>query len=1350
IGGWTPGGEGVYTSRATSTLPGLKTITIEWAGQRISPAGGGDGAVTFIAGPVADTSTFSVSDEAGVVADNDPAHTQTLTLRLTDAQNNPLDSIDQIQFTIEVVLVGSNPPVTATVGALSDTGEIGVYTAPITAGVPGTYLVTVSAAQGGATCSLTPVGTATTSFVAGGPGPLTTFRLDQATVQAGTAVEAIATLLDAQGNPVAPTDVRFWTVPAVDLPAGGIVTSGEGTGRAAIVLTATGAQTYAVHAAIGGTPLPDSPLTLTVQPGPPAFGTGLTELTASDGTRPAGGAGYHWVTVHASDEYGNPLIGAPVEFHVSSPASAAPGHGLTGFTGTDGTYTAHVIASSPDTITATADLYGAAMPDTASLVFVAGGVDPVRSVVEVVDADVPVAADGASFHTLRVTLRNTQGGWVDGEEGNLDARVIPPSELGRGGVAPWVPEGNGVYTARVTSTVPGTKTLEVTVANQPIAPVDPFGQLTMVFVHGSVAQLSTFTVSQDDQTVANGRDTHGVEATLVDGEGNPITDMTGITLVGTAVLAGSSGAVHATVADFEPTAAPGVYRATITATRAGTYDVSVSAAWNGSGFNLTADGPASAVFIPGPPGAASTFQVFPAVVPAGGTVTATATLLDDDGNPVRPTDVRFWTVPPLALPANGVVTTAEGSAQATIEFTPTDVGPLEVHAAWGDPAHELPASPMEIAVRTGGPVFGSGLSELTGTTGYRQADGIDSHTVTVTAKDAYGNPIPDLPVVFTLGEHAAPVTGDELHGTTGEDGTYAIRVVSTTGGDAVVSATLDGVPVPTLVTVVFVPAIPTDESTYELSEGPVLANDQDVHWITVTLVSASGAPITGQQDALRATAAGRDGLGSAFVGDFEEDSDGVYIAPVTSLSVGIKDVTVMWDDTLTIRPATPGATTLAFVPGPVDLDASGFEVIQSQDATADGAHAHTLTVWLVDEWGNPIDGRTGDLRPEAVIAGTERAATVAPLAPTGEPGRYRTAITSTLAGTFTVSVTLNEDGTDLDLIPDGNHLAAFVPGDPSPAHSFLDVSATQFEVGDETTATVTVRDAFDNPVPDAEVYLWADPLISDGEMYVTTGEQGTVTRTVVIDVSGTYRIHAQIGSPWTDISGSPIDIVIGTPAAQVSPSHSRLAVPTADRVVYANGTDFHRAQVTLLDAQDHPVPRALATVTITAPDGTSEQLATPQSDADGIASLDFTADVPGIYRVGATVRVAGEDDPVALTGSPITVTFASTTSGPGAGSFVVDAEGEVIADGEAARRVTVTLTNAQGEPLTGRALDLHGSAAAVVGDATATVSSFRDGPASGTYLADVTSTVAGAFAVSVTLDGTSGPAPVPTAGLSGF
>jgi adhesin/invasin len=1346
VSGWAPAGQGVYTGQATSTLPGLKTVQVEWAGQSIAQAGGGEGTVTFVAGPVASESTFAVTDDAGVVADGDPGHTQTITLHLTDAHHNPIEDIAPIQLSPRAVLVGSTPPIAATVGAFAASGEAGVYTAAITASVPGTYLVGVDATQGGATVSLTPLGTPTTSFVPGPPGPATTFLLDQATVRAGTAVEAIATLLDAQGNPVQPTDVHFWTVPPLTLPADGIVTSAEGTGRAAIVLTATDAITYQVHAAIGGTPLPDSPLTLTVQPGPPTYGPGLTELTGSEGTKPVDGGDYHVATVRAADEYGNPIVGAPVEFHVGAPGAAAPGHSLTGFTTADGTYTAQITASGPDTVTVTADLNGVAMPGSVALEFVSGGVSPLWSTIEVVDAGQAVVADGVGYHTLRAVLRDIYSHGVEGQEGSLDASVTPPGGLGRGSISPWRSEGGGVYTARVTSTVASTAYLEVTWAGYVITPTGSTGRLEAVFTHGPVAAGSEFTVSQADQVVANGRDTHAVGATLSDGEGNPITDMTGITIVGTAVLAGSNGEVRGTLGDFESTASPGVYRAILTATTAGTYEVSVFATQDGSQVTLSADGPASAVFVPGLPGTPSTFLVEPPTVKAGHPATATATLRDETGNPVRPTEVRFWTVPPMTLPADGIVTTAVGSARAAIDFTPTQVGPVEIHAAWGDPGQELPGSPFDVVVSPGDPVFGSGLSELTGTPGSREADGAEPHTVTLTATDAHGNPIPGLPVVFTLGGQAAPAPGDSLSGITGEDGTYAIGVVTTVDGNVTVSATLDGVAVPTTATLAFAAPTPSDDSTYELSEEPVLANDQDVHWITVTLVSASGTSITGEADALHATATGRDSLGSAFVGDFEEDSDGVYIAPVSSLSVGIKDVSVNWNDALAIKPATPGATTLTFIPGPVDLDTSGFDVTQTQDATADGAHQHTLTVWLFDECGNQIDGRTSDLTPRAVIDGTNQTATVAPLAPTGEPGYYQTQITSTLAGTFTVAVTLREDGADLDVVPDGNRLAVFVPGDPSPAQSSLEISATQFEVGDETTATVTVRDAFGNPVLDTEVYLWVDPLITDGEMYVTTGEHGTVTRTMVLDVSGTYRLHAQIGSPWADITGSPVDVVIGTPAAQVSPSHSRLSVPTASSTVYANGSDFHRAHVRLHDAEDRPVPRALATITITAPDGTTEQLATPQSDADGVAWLDFTAADPGAYRVDATVRVAGVDEPLALNGSPVTVTFAPTVSDPGSGSFAVDAEGEVIADGQGYRRVTVTLTDADGAPLTGRATSLHASAQGVVGEAMATVTDFQDGTAPGTYVANVTSTVAGAFAVTVTRDGGSGPTPIPAAG----
>ncbi|MDR0432986.1 MAG: Ig-like domain-containing protein [Bifidobacteriaceae bacterium] len=1035
------------------------------------------------------------------------------------------------------------------------------------------------------------------------------------------------------------------------------------------------------------------------------------------------------------------LIGAP------EPAPQATISEFTDADG-DGIYTAAITATTAGSyqvsvnVTQPAGQLNLTPTGTGITSFIDGRVSPSHSYFEL-GSDV-VVADAATPQPITVTLLDTQGRGVDGQEGSLSVDI--DGDLGRGHVSDWDSLGEGKYAATITSSRSGEKGVSVKWADQQINPATPPGRSVIAFRPGAPTTTSTFAVTNLPEVPANGENAQSLTVTLSDTEGNAVTDVTGLTFEAQATLVGSAPPVLAEIGEFTAIGAPGTFQAEITTTRAGRYTVTAALVdGQGGRINLTSPEGDWTEFVPGPLGTTPHFDVEPTALAAGQTATATISLLDDYDNPLRPTQVHFYTQPPVLLPSGGMVTTGEGTGLATIDVTPTQVGEVQLYAELAQGAVALPGSPVALTVSPGPPAFGPGRTEMVGSTVPRIADGTDPHKVTITVRDEFGNEIPGTPVEFGIVGEAEPVEGQSLDGTTDSDGIYSVDLVSGTPGHVLVTATVDSLPMLDSVSLEYVSPNPGGRSSFTLSEEPVLANDEDTHTITVTLVSANGSPVTEQAEALQATATGREPFGSAFVGDFEEIEPGVYVAVVTSLSVGVKDVEVIWDDSVVIAPATPGATTLTFVPGPVDLDSSGFEVSDDPDQTADGDHPQTLTVWLFDEWGNQIDGRAGDLVAAAIhqVSGLE--ATVEEFTPTGQPGYYTAEITSTLSGDFDVTASLDEDGDLIDLVPGGNEVATFVHGAPSPQLSFLEVSGTQFEMGDSATASVTIVDAHGNPVPDETVYLWVDPQIPDGSTTVTTGDDGTVTETMEITVAGAYRIHAQVGTPWADISGSPVDVVIGHPETEVSPANSELTIPTTAGTVYANGADFHRARVVLRNANSEGVASARAQVTITSPTGQEQLEETAPSDADGIAWVDFTAEEPGTYQVKATVNNA-EGQPVELAGSPKLAFFTEVPVGAGSGTFEVTTTQDVPADGESAQRITVTLVDGAGGPLTGRADDLRARARDVVGDATATIRTFRDGPELGTYVADVVSEVAGSFAVEVGLVESGTELPLASAG----
>ncbi len=130
-------------------------------------------------------------------------------------------------------------------------------------------------------------------------------------------------------------------------------------------------------------------------------------------------------------------------------------------------------------------------------------------------------------------------------------------------------------------------------------------------------------------------------------------------------------------------------------------------------------------------------------------------------------------------------------------------------------------------------VDGANTTTITSSGGVKLADGTAAHTVTVTARDAKGNLIPNAPVVITLPAEltatGGTVSGNTVTGVTDQDGVFRVTVTSATAGLFDVTATAGGAAIktgsPASVQFVPVPTKPVVEPTNgTIVKGTALAN----------------------------------------------------------------------------------------------------------------------------------------------------------------------------------------------------------------------------------------------------------------------------------------------------------------------------------------------------------------------------------------------------------------------------------------------------------------------------------------------------------------------------------------------
>jgi adhesin/invasin len=253
-------------------------------------------------------------------------------------------------------------------------------------------------------------------------------------------------------------------------------------------------------------------------------------------------------------------------------------------------------------------------------------------------------------------------------------------------------------------------------------------------------------------------------------------------------------------------------------------------------------------------------------------------------------------------------------------------------------------------------------------------------TITVTATDGFGNPLPNIPVAIS-----ATGTGNTIgqpSGPTNAQGVATGKFSSTSPGDHVVSATVGGSTVGQTATVT-VTAGPPVASASSAQVGPGTAGTATQ--VTVNLRDASGNPVSGAGDKISVTVSGANNAS----GPVTETGGGAYTFSYTPVKTGTDQVRVRVNGT--------------------DVPGSPFASVVSA-GPADGAHttaivaenfvfSTNITVTAKDANDNLL-GRGGD-----AVAISYEAGSVA-VTDNGD-GTYSATFAPATTGTYHVNITIN-------------------------------------------------------------------------------------------------------------------------------------------------------------------------------------------------------------------------------------------------------------------------------------------------------------------------------------------------------
>jgi len=638
------------------------------------------------------TARVSIAPEVNNATANNIAQNRVVA-SVTDAWNNPLSNI-AVEFSADNG---------AHISGLQVSDSQGQARAIITSLISGDSLVVVTLNNG-------QTGNTVVTFLAdAGSAGLASGSLsviaDNAPANGIATNEVRALVQDSNGNPVPGITVNFSATNGASIITASAVTDNNGVANTAIMSTIAGESviTGVVNGSSDSASVTFIADMTTVQ---------LSALSVIADNALANGTDENNVRATVTDAHGNPLSGMTVTFTANNGASVVYASAVTDVDGFASTGIVSTVAGSA-LIVATAE----DSSESANVVFVADA-----STAELASGSLSVVVNGAiangvAENVVQATVTDLHGNPVAGVSVTFSAdngaAVVPLS---------IATDAQGRVSASITSTMAGPSTVTAALNNT---------SSNVEVTFNPDAETATlpagYLIVTTNYAVANGVATNAVQATVKDAYNNPVS---GVTVDFTADN-GASVALTSVI-----TNAQGEASTTLTNTLAGV--TLVTAVVNNHSDST------SVTFMPDATTAQLTEENLLLLTDgamANGIAenSVEATVQDVNGNAVQGITVNFSADNHATItPASGITDQA-GKVVATITNTRSGVSTVTASVNSVDVSVASHFIPGEV---------NAGMSSLAVSPLAIPADGVTETVLTFEAKDAFGNPVPNLTTLF--------------------------------------------------------------------------------------------------------------------------------------------------------------------------------------------------------------------------------------------------------------------------------------------------------------------------------------------------------------------------------------------------------------------------------------------------------------------------------------------------------------------------------------------------------------------------------------------------------------------------
>lgn len=532
------------------------------------------------------------------------------------------------------------------------------------------------------------------------------------------------------------------------------------------------------------------------------------------------------MTATLQDKNGNPLIDKEITFSVPNDVASqfSISNGGKGMTDSNGVAIASLTGTLAGTHMITARLANSNVSDTQPMTFVA---DKDRAVVVLQTSKAEIIGNGVDETTLTATVKDPSNHPVAGitVTFTMPQDVAANFTLENNGIA--ITQANGEAHVTLKGKKAGTHTVTATLGNNNTSDSQP-----VTFVADKTSAQVVLQMSKDEIT-GNGVDNATLTATVKDQFDNEVNNLP--------VTFSSASSGLTLTPGVSNTNESGIAQATLAGVAFGEQTVTASLANNGASDNKT-------VHFIGDTAAAKIIELTPvpdsiiAGTPqnSSGSV-ITATVVDNNGFPVKGVTVNFTSRTNSAEMTNGgqAVTNEQGKATVTYTNTRSSIEsgarPDTVEASL-----ENGSSTLSTSINVNADASTAHLTLLQAL--FDTVSAGDTTNLYIDVKDNYGNGVPQQEVTLRVSPSEGVTPSNNAIYTTNHDGNFYTSFTATKAGVYQVTATLENGD-SMQQTVTYVPNVANAEITLAASKDPVIADNNDLTTLTATVADTEGNAI---------------------------------------------------------------------------------------------------------------------------------------------------------------------------------------------------------------------------------------------------------------------------------------------------------------------------------------------------------------------------------------------------------------------------------------------------------------------------------------------------------------------------